>query len=66
MVRKYDMARRPREKKGCQRCLRAEQPRYRVHTDAIDMRVCASCAEEARKIRMSVEALDQEEKNHAR
>ena len=57
MVRKDDMARRTGEAKECQRCSKAEEPRYRVYTDAMDIQVCASCAEEARKIGMPVENL---------
>ena len=41
----------------CQRCLSAEAA-YRVHTDAIDMKVCAACAEEARRLGLAVEVLD--------
>ena len=41
----------------CERCLNGEGARYRVYTDAIDMKVCQSCAEEARRIGMKVELL---------
>ncbi len=43
--------------KDCQRCLRGGAARYRVYTDAINMKVCVSCAEEARELGISVEAL---------
>jgi hypothetical protein len=47
------------EQKTCVRCLKGEQARYRVYTDAIEMVVCAACADEARKLGISVEQLDQ-------
>jgi siroheme synthase (precorrin-2 oxidase/ferrochelatase) len=61
--------RRPREKMvlllerrsevKCERCLRDEAlASYRVFTETIDMRVCAECADEARKLRINVELLD--------
>jgi hypothetical protein len=42
----------------CERCLKREEAKYRVHTDIIDMKVCAACAEEARRLGITVEALD--------
>jgi hypothetical protein len=44
----------------CQRCLRGEEARYRVYTDLIEMAVCAACADEARKLGITVETLSQE------
>ena len=41
----------------CQRCLRGEAA-YRVHSDAIDMKVCAACAEEAQRLGIAVEVFD--------
>src|SRR6266571_568638 len=41
---------------NCQRCLSGEGA-YRVHTDAIDMKVCAACAAEARRLGIAVEVL---------
>ncbi len=41
----------------CQRCLRGEEARYRAYTDTMDIKVCASCAEEARKLGIPIEAL---------
>lgn len=41
----------------CQRCLGNEEATYRVYSDALDMKVCATCAEEAQKIGISVELL---------
>ncbi|MFQ5850079.1 MAG: hypothetical protein ACE5JU_05755 [Candidatus Binatia bacterium] len=41
---------------NCQRCL-ADEARYRVYSDAIDIRVCTSCAEEARELEIAVEIL---------
>lgn len=41
----------------CERCLNGDEARYRVYTDAIEMKVCQSCAEEARRIGIKVEPL---------
>jgi hypothetical protein len=46
----------------CQRCFRGEEAKYRVYTDIIDMKVCAACAEEARKLGIAVEVLEDGEK----
>ena len=40
----------------CQRCW-TNDAQYRATTDAIDIKICAFCAEEARKLRITVEAL---------
>ncbi len=48
--------------KDCQRCLRGGAARYRVYSDALDMKVCVSCAEEARALGIKVELLDLMEK----
>ncbi len=42
----------------CERCLNPEGARYRVYTDAIDMKVCLPCAVEALRIGIKVEPLD--------
>jgi hypothetical protein len=42
----------------CQRCLLGKEAKYRVYTDLIDMKVCETCAEEARRLGIAVEALD--------
>lgn len=42
----------------CQRCLKGEDTQYRVYTDAIDIKVCGSCGEEARELGITVELLD--------
>ena len=41
----------------CQRCSTGEEVIYRVYTDAIEMKVCAACAAEAMKLRITVEVL---------
>ena len=41
----------------CERCLSGEEARYRVYSDALDMAVCAACADEARKLGIDVEPL---------
>jgi ribosome-binding protein aMBF1 (putative translation factor) len=42
----------------CERCLKGKEAQYRVHTDLIDMKVCAACAEEAGRLGIAVEGLD--------
>jgi hypothetical protein len=44
----------------CQRCLSGEEASCRVRSDVIDMKVCAVCADEARRLRLTVEALGDE------
>jgi hypothetical protein len=46
----------------CQRCVRGEEATYRVRSDVIDMKVCAACADEARRLGLAVEVLGSEEK----
>ena len=40
----------------CQRCLSGEEASCRVRSEVIDMKVCAVCADEARRLRLTVEA----------
>jgi len=40
----------------CQRCFRDEAT-YRVYTDALDIKVCVACAEEACSLGIPVEVL---------
>jgi len=42
----------------CERCLKGGDTQYRVYTDLIDMKVCGSCAEEARELGIAVEVLN--------
>jgi hypothetical protein len=42
----------------CQRCLLGKEAKYRVYSDVLDMKVCAACADEARRLGIAVEALD--------
>jgi protein-arginine kinase activator protein McsA len=43
----------------CERCSKDEATAaYRVFTEIIDMKVCAACADEARKLAINVEPLD--------
>ena len=44
----------------CQRCLLGKEAKYRVYTDLIDTKVCETCADEARRLGIAVEALDME------
>lgn len=46
----------------CQRCLTGKEAKYRVYTDIIDMKVCEACADEARKLGIAVEVLDDGER----
>ena len=41
----------------CQRCLSGQEATYRVRSDVIDMKVCAACADEARRLGVAVEVL---------
>ena len=41
----------------CQRCVRGEEATYRVRSDVIDMKVCAACADEARRLGLVFEPL---------
>ena len=41
----------------CQRCLRGQEATYRVRSDVIDMKVCAACADEARRLGIAVKVL---------
>jgi hypothetical protein len=41
----------------CQRCCGREEASYRVRSDVIDMKVCAACAAEARRLGIAVEVL---------
>jgi hypothetical protein len=50
----------------CQRCCRGEPATYRVWSDVIDMKVCAACAEEARRLRIAVEVFSDRERNGKR
>ena len=42
----------------CERCFTHEVILYRVHTDTMDMEVCSSCAEEARRLQIPVDGFD--------
>ena len=42
----------------CQRCENDKEAEFRVVSDILDMKVCADCAGEARKIGMSLEIVE--------
>jgi hypothetical protein len=42
----------------CERCPKAEEARYRAYSDIIDMKVCAACAADGRRLGLSIEVLD--------
>ena len=43
----------------CQRCWSDQEPAYRVYTDALNIKVCATCAtEEALALMIAVEVLN--------
>jgi hypothetical protein len=46
----------------CERCECGEGASYRVRSDVIDMKVCAACANEARRLGIVVEVLSGEER----
>ena len=46
----------------CQRCCGHEEATYRVRSDVIDMKVCAACANEARRLGIVVEVLSGEQR----
>ena len=41
----------------CQRCWSDQEPAYRVYTDALNIKVCATCAKEALGLGIAVEVL---------
>jgi ribosome-binding protein aMBF1 (putative translation factor) len=45
---------------NCERCLKGGEVRYRVYTAAMEMAVCAACADEAREPETTVEPRSQE------
>jgi len=42
----------------CQRCGNDKEAEFRVVSDVLDIKVCADCAGEARKLGMSLEILE--------
>jgi hypothetical protein len=42
----------------CERCPSGEEARYRAYSDIIDMKVCAACAADGRRLGLSIEVLD--------
>jgi ribosome-binding protein aMBF1 (putative translation factor) len=47
----------------CERCLRGEEAKFRVHSDVIDMKVCGACAEEAGELGIAVDVLNLDQRN---
>jgi len=45
----------------CQRCIEGKEVRYRVYSDVMDLKVCRSCATEARSLRLTIELLHPDE-----
>ncbi|HUK41711.1 MAG TPA: hypothetical protein VLX11_11720 [Candidatus Acidoferrales bacterium] len=45
----------------CERCIEGRKARYRVYSDVMDMKVCASCAAEAQSLRLTIEVLPQDD-----
>ena len=41
----------------CQRCLSDQRAAYRAYTDALSIKVCATCAKEAVRLGIGVECL---------
>ena len=50
----------------CQRCLLGKEAKYRVYTESMEMKVCVTCAEEARRLGIAVEPLDNEKASSSR
>jgi hypothetical protein len=46
----------------CQRCWSDQEAAYRVYTDALNIKVCATCAEEALGLGIAVEVLGGEKR----
>jgi hypothetical protein len=44
----------------CHRCLSRKEATYRVYSDALEMAVCAACADEARRLGLDVEPLSRD------
>jgi hypothetical protein len=42
----------------CERCPSGEEARYRAYSDIIDMKVCAACAADGRRLGVTIEILD--------
>jgi hypothetical protein len=42
----------------CERCPSGEEARYRAYSDIIDMKVCAACAADGRRLGVTIEVLD--------
>jgi hypothetical protein len=42
----------------CERCPSGDEARYRAYSDIIDMKVCAACASDGRRLGVTVEVLD--------
>ena len=42
----------------CERCFTHEVILYRVHTDSMEMKVGSFCAEEARRLQIPVDGID--------
>jgi hypothetical protein len=45
----------------CERCRRGDEAKFPVHSDIIDMKVCAACADEARTLGIAVDVLNPRE-----
>jgi hypothetical protein len=46
----------------CQRCWSDQEAAYRVYTDALNIKVCATCAEEALGLGIAVKVLGGEQR----
>ena len=44
----------------CQRCLLSKEAEYRVHTEAMEMKVCVTCAQEAQRLELPLNLLTTE------
>ena len=46
----------------CQRCLTGKEAKYRVYTESMEMKVCVTCAEEARRPELLLNLLTRKSK----
>jgi len=45
----------------CERCRDGKEARYRVYSDAMDLKVCSNCAAVAANLRLTIELLPHDE-----
>ena len=48
----------------CDRCQEGREVKYRVFTENMDIKVCAACAAEARRLHIGIEVLEPEQRRN--